>query len=157
MLICSTCPPLTSLFFFNDTATTEIYTLSLHDALPICPATSPQRPRCGAGSAARASSRQPLGQKLREGRVGDALRLDEQRRLRGSLERVQGPERPPRALGGRAERQDQLPCLGVGRALGDHVHMPNLIAQGDHSPWHGSPHCKQGPENMGLTPSPDNS
>src|SRR5206468_13101441 len=23
-------------FFFNDTATTEIYTLSLHDALPIC-------------------------------------------------------------------------------------------------------------------------
>src|SRR3972149_10762976 len=25
-------------FFFNDTATTEIYTLSLHDALPICSA-----------------------------------------------------------------------------------------------------------------------
>src|SRR3712207_9192334 len=25
-----------SYFFFNDTATTEIYTLSLHDALPIC-------------------------------------------------------------------------------------------------------------------------
>ena len=24
-----------SVFFFNDTATTEIYTLSLHDALPI--------------------------------------------------------------------------------------------------------------------------
>ena len=24
-------------FFFNDTATTEIYTLSLHDALPIFP------------------------------------------------------------------------------------------------------------------------
>src|SRR5258708_35022284 len=28
-------PPLPSFFFFNDTATTEIYTLSLHDALPI--------------------------------------------------------------------------------------------------------------------------
>src|SRR5947207_7355646 len=28
-------------FFFNDTATTEIYTLSLHDALPI----SPRAPR----------------------------------------------------------------------------------------------------------------
>src|SRR5260370_32459251 len=27
--------PLLSFFFFNDTATTEIYTLSLHDALPI--------------------------------------------------------------------------------------------------------------------------
>src|SRR3712207_9528674 len=26
----------TDFFFFNDTATTEIYTLSLHDALPIC-------------------------------------------------------------------------------------------------------------------------
>ncbi len=26
---------LDSFFFFNDTATTEIYTLSLHDALPI--------------------------------------------------------------------------------------------------------------------------
>src|SRR5215203_1804003 len=28
-------PTITSFFFFNDTATTEIYTLSLHDALPI--------------------------------------------------------------------------------------------------------------------------
>src|SRR3712207_6657164 len=27
--------PISRLFFFNDTATTEIYTLSLHDALPI--------------------------------------------------------------------------------------------------------------------------
>src|SRR4029434_4986639 len=27
--------PPTTAFFFNDTATTEIYTLSLHDALPI--------------------------------------------------------------------------------------------------------------------------
>src|SRR5260370_4365246 len=33
-------------FFFNDTATTEIYTLSLHDALPIyCGATVPGRGR----------------------------------------------------------------------------------------------------------------
>src|SRR5256885_4051291 len=31
MLLC------TLFFFFNDTATTEIYTLSLHDALPISP------------------------------------------------------------------------------------------------------------------------
>src|SRR6266568_6547547 len=34
-------------FFFNDTATTEIYTLSLHDALPISLALSPLR---GAGT-----------------------------------------------------------------------------------------------------------
>src|ERR1051325_9361221 len=37
-------------FFLNDTATTEIYTLSLHDALPIC--------RCpGQRAAARADQR----------------------------------------------------------------------------------------------------
>src|SRR3989442_1606384 len=29
-------PSFSFFFFFNDTATTEIYTLSLHDALPIC-------------------------------------------------------------------------------------------------------------------------
>src|SRR2546422_372984 len=29
-----------SFFFFNDTATTEIYTLPLHDALPICTTSS---------------------------------------------------------------------------------------------------------------------
>src|SRR3712207_8873409 len=30
-------------FFFNDTATTEIYTLSLHDALPISPRSNRKR------------------------------------------------------------------------------------------------------------------
>ena len=34
-------------FFFNDTATTEIYTLSLHDALPICVCSGQQRCRDG--------------------------------------------------------------------------------------------------------------
>src|SRR3712207_7453394 len=32
-------------FFFNDTATTEIYTLSLHDALPIAADDSPRASR----------------------------------------------------------------------------------------------------------------
>src|SRR2546425_8923355 len=38
MLCSTTSAPLPALFFFffNDTATPEIYTLSLHDALPIC-------------------------------------------------------------------------------------------------------------------------
>src|SRR5258707_3014866 len=42
-------------FFFNDTATTEIYTLSLHDALPISRIRQTQngyrtrRPACGSG------------------------------------------------------------------------------------------------------------
>src|SRR3712207_7726211 len=35
---------LIAFFFFNDTATTEIYTLSLHDALPICLQAQEQRP-----------------------------------------------------------------------------------------------------------------
>src|SRR6478609_11982699 len=39
------------LFFFNDTATTEIYTLSLHDALPISPDAA------GNGSTSTTSSR----------------------------------------------------------------------------------------------------
>src|SRR2546430_9058645 len=34
-------------FFFNDTATTEIYTLSLHDALPISRVRPRARPRVG--------------------------------------------------------------------------------------------------------------
>src|SRR6266404_1495341 len=41
-------------FFFNDTATTEIYTLSLHDALPISRSSgrsmaARRSPSCGAG------------------------------------------------------------------------------------------------------------
>src|SRR2546427_144640 len=44
-------------FFFNDTATTEIYTLSLHDALPIC---RPARAR-GDGAAQRVCPHRPRG------------------------------------------------------------------------------------------------
>src|SRR5260370_35487599 len=46
------------LFFFNDTATTEIYTLSLHDALPISTSTAtttPPRP-CGPPAASTGRS-----------------------------------------------------------------------------------------------------
>src|SRR5256885_7148473 len=56
-------------FFFNDTATTEIYTLSLHDALPICPlwsvpqGLSRQSGAC-AGCAAR-PARTPLARRER--------------------------------------------------------------------------------------------
>src|SRR5438094_1523818 len=35
LIPCVLDPACASFFFFNDTATTEIYTLSLHDALPI--------------------------------------------------------------------------------------------------------------------------
>src|SRR6266700_6892395 len=42
-------------FFFNDTATTEIYTLSLHDALPIRPGPPPPHRRACARNRARPS------------------------------------------------------------------------------------------------------
>src|SRR5439155_21082589 len=48
---------LLSFFFFNDTATTEIYTLSLHDALPICRAVRPRGPTAVARSSPRARPR----------------------------------------------------------------------------------------------------
>src|SRR5215813_13750275 len=41
-------------FFFNDTATTEIYTLSLHDALPICPRPWPAPCGCSLRGSPRA-------------------------------------------------------------------------------------------------------
>src|SRR4029077_7052933 len=41
--------------FFNDTATTEIYTLSLHDALPISPRWPDRVPACRSRSPRRCS------------------------------------------------------------------------------------------------------
>src|SRR5206468_13069885 len=49
-------------FFFNDPATPDIYTLSLHDALPIwrgTPSSTSARAPAGTGSTARASSPRP--------------------------------------------------------------------------------------------------
>src|SRR2546426_8141779 len=43
-------------FFFNDTATTEIYTLSLHDALPIYRVVMPEY-RCASVRRARCEAR----------------------------------------------------------------------------------------------------
>src|SRR5437588_3732522 len=51
-------------FFFNDTATTEIYTLSLHDALPISPrAWMIRRLACSIGS--RSANRAGSGRSSR--------------------------------------------------------------------------------------------
>src|SRR5256885_7934564 len=61
-----------SFFFFNDTATTEIYTLSLHDALPIY-----------VGGEGAPQRRDELGAEALErrargvGRLGDDLRSEE--------------------------------------------------------------------------------
>src|SRR5437763_6842384 len=62
-------------FFFNDTATTEIYTLSLHDALPI---SRRHRPRpCGRGGRAddvRSRGRRP---RVRAGAARRSVRSEE--------------------------------------------------------------------------------
>src|SRR5437870_7361793 len=50
--------PFSYFFFFNDTATTEIYTLSLHDALPISLDQAAQSDRRGCANA-DADHRQP--------------------------------------------------------------------------------------------------
>src|SRR2546429_9219046 len=66
-------------FFFNDTATTEIYTLSLHDALPIWAAAGESRRSLrGGGSRSRcdrADRRRP-GSAAGRGRPDDGRHLD---------------------------------------------------------------------------------
>src|SRR2546430_14198891 len=78
-------------FFFNDTATTEIYTLSLHDALPICagPRGRPAAPRLGAhGDRARVRP-------LREVRLAPARRPLRQRLGLGAHRPLHLPPHPP--------------------------------------------------------------
>src|SRR5438093_9423858 len=53
-------------FFFNDTATTEIYTLSLHDALPISPADRHDREMGRCRIAARRRPRSPAAARSEE-------------------------------------------------------------------------------------------
>src|SRR5438270_7216053 len=74
-----------SLFSLNDTATTEIYTLSLHDALPILSPGEEQRPGgggCTRGGRRRAPRRSP--------RTAPA---------------IPGPRGPARAFPGEADRK----------------------------------------------------
>src|SRR3712207_8350248 len=56
------------LFFFNDTATTEIYTLSLHDALPISRGASPRAATGRATSSGPGAGRRGGGPSHRAGR-----------------------------------------------------------------------------------------
>src|SRR3712207_8503149 len=70
------------LYFFNDTATTEIYTLSLHDALPILP---------------RAVRSRGRGRALPRGAERPALRLRQPRLLGAVLQRQRARPRGPRS------------------------------------------------------------
>src|SRR5256885_13965755 len=71
-------------FFFNDTATTEIYTLSLHDALPICLHRPPAQQsaghagdRSGQITGARRDGRTDPKCPLRRLRIASGLRSEE--------------------------------------------------------------------------------
>src|SRR2546430_10298361 len=73
-------------FFFNDTATTEIYTLSLHDALPICRLTFERRPRGDPFEGLAAIARMPDPARVgreRAGRAGvDDIRVRDRKSTR---------------------------------------------------------------------------
>src|SRR2546426_8355952 len=98
-------------FFFNDTATTEIYTLSLHDALPIC--ADPALP-LEAGVGRRAGDR-------------GALRGAGVRRDAGAARAPRDPgAAPPRRGGGRVRAghdDGAARCGGQAPGLGAH-HAP---------------------------------
>src|SRR5215216_8185909 len=80
-------------FFFNDTATTEIYTLSLHDALPIsrvwrswsrAPPTRPDGPRDAVGRHPGGARPRPPARLLPRPRLEDRSEPRRLRRLRAA-------------------------------------------------------------------------
>src|SRR3989441_6559747 len=112
-----TCLYALSFFFFNDTATTEIYTLSLHDALPIShqdrPAPTVRRSDCptdrrglgGDGGRARGAEAPPrpggvraLARPRRRGARGDAGAAPH-----GARARPRGGRGVPRGARGRGQ------------------------------------------------------
>src|SRR3989442_3204129 len=103
--------PVSLLFFFNDTATTEIYTLSLHDALPISrgfstsAATSAAAASgAGAGSGSGSSANISL---IFCSTVGSSVMTPSRRGLVAQhLREEPGKQRVPRAQVRRQDRQD---------------------------------------------------
>src|SRR2546426_7055071 len=109
-----------SFFFFNDTATTEIYTLSLHDALPIWDAPRLLQRRV---TRPRAVGRVPDPHGLRGGRSRGAARgaargreerLPRDARASDVSHRVHGAHsggaQQPRGAGGRGDRAGAQPA-----------------------------------------------
>src|SRR5260370_39038305 len=118
---------MSALFFFNDTATTEIYTLSLHDALPI--SEGDRRGRAGPGhrvDALRPSRRMASGFRRPPEHLGihfgwshGVLERREEvrkaaysglRRYITSATGRTGEAVPPRILSGRHTKRDSLPA-----------------------------------------------
>src|SRR2546425_11800595 len=102
-----------SFFFFNDTATTEIYTLSLHDALPISRNTGYTRPDRGRDARAR-SQRAWRGSVFRRRGGAGWKRVGAERDRSGG---------PGAALAGTAGRCKEA----LDKALGSVVREPRLV------------------------------
>src|SRR5256885_16508164 len=103
-------------FFFNDTATTEIYTLSLHDALPICSLRRPGPPGDVACGGAGVPPRRPghLSRSLRgvQPLLSRRSRADDARgqvRSRLITSRGESPDRGRPARSGPAPRRNTWP------------------------------------------------
>src|SRR5260370_31535471 len=101
-------------FFFNDTATTEIYTLSLHDALPICAARScraskPLADHRGKSENFAGSIRMEARSRCRILYAANQHDLDVHKNREGIAGPRNGggdyPARPPRLLLGRFSRE----------------------------------------------------
>src|ERR1041385_701219 len=84
-------------FFFNDTATTEIYTLSLHDALPICLMLACELALGGVRPVVLERLTEPSKEPRSNGLVGQVVRMVDRR---GLFERLSGQPDPPRANSG---------------------------------------------------------
>src|SRR2546425_11459254 len=97
-------------FFFNDTATTEIYTLSLHDALPISPRRQDHglwevQVRAGEGGARRqekAARDSPEGSEIppRDRRSRFRLQDPARARILGGRQQSEGDDDVPRPADG---------------------------------------------------------
>src|SRR2546430_15383132 len=87
MLLCV----LSFFFFFNDTATTEIYTLSLHDALPIHRRWRRDRPRPGPLRAVHLGPRDARPQRDH----GEGLLLGDPEGAAGGAPPTPPPGQPP--------------------------------------------------------------
>src|SRR5256885_12014504 len=106
-------------FFFNDTATTEIYTLSLHDALPIFAQARAKRVDFAAQEAPLCHPGHQVAQLVEEEGLGEVVE-------RADLERLRSEEHTSEL---------QSPCNLVCRLLlekkntlpDEHTHQPHSV------------------------------
>src|ERR1039457_6603416 len=109
--------PVRFVFFFNDTATTEIYTLSLHDALPICWACRTWRWTCGYATTFSSRSEEHTSELQSPCNLVCRLLLEKKKKIRTKSHRASGTEAQvglTRVLWGHALAVRPLSVTGAG-------------------------------------------